>query len=47
MKPVSTSAAMTTANKVTILRILLTPFFVVAVLYYGKTGTRRIGWWRC
>ena len=38
MKPVSTSAAMTTANKVTILRMLLTPFFVVAVLYYGKTG---------
>ena len=30
--------AMTTANKVTILRMLLTPFFVVAVLYYGKTG---------
>jgi CDP-diacylglycerol--glycerol-3-phosphate 3-phosphatidyltransferase len=29
---------MTTANKVTILRILLTPFFVVEVLYYVKTG---------
>jgi CDP-diacylglycerol--glycerol-3-phosphate 3-phosphatidyltransferase len=29
---------MTTANKVTILRILLIPFFVVEVLYYGKTG---------
>lgn len=29
---------MTTANKVTILRILLIPFFVVALLYYGKTG---------
>lgn len=29
---------MTTANKVTILRMLLTPFFVVAVFYYGKTG---------
>ena len=29
---------MTTANKVTILRMLLTPFFVMAVLYYGKTG---------
>ncbi len=28
---------MTTANKVTILRMLLIPFFVVAVLYYGKT----------
>lgn len=30
---------MTTANKVTILRMLLTPFFVVEVLYYDKTGT--------
>ncbi len=29
---------MTTANKITILRILLVPFFVVEVLYYGKTG---------
>jgi len=29
---------MTTANKVTILRILLTPFFVVEVLYYVKNG---------
>jgi CDP-diacylglycerol--glycerol-3-phosphate 3-phosphatidyltransferase len=29
---------MTTANKVTILRILLIPFFVVEVLYYTKTG---------
>ena len=29
---------MTTANKVTILRILLVPFFVVEVLYYMKTG---------
>ena len=29
---------MTTANKITILRILLIPFFVVEVLYYGKTG---------
>jgi CDP-diacylglycerol--glycerol-3-phosphate 3-phosphatidyltransferase len=29
---------MTTANKVTILRMLLIPFFVVAVLYYVKTG---------
>ena len=27
---------MTTANKVTILRILLIPFFVVEVLYYGN-----------
>jgi cardiolipin synthase len=29
---------MTTANKITIFRILLIPFFVVAVVYYGKTG---------
>jgi cardiolipin synthase len=29
---------MTTANKITILRILLIPFFVVAVLYYHETG---------
>jgi CDP-diacylglycerol--glycerol-3-phosphate 3-phosphatidyltransferase len=30
---------MTTANKVTIARILLIPYFVFAVLYYTKTGT--------
>lgn len=29
---------MTTANKVTIARILLIPFFVVEVLYYRETG---------
>ena len=29
---------MTTANKITIFRILLIPFFVVEVLYYNKTG---------
>ena len=29
---------MTTANKVTILRILLIPFFVLEVLYYVKNG---------
>lgn len=29
---------MTTANRITILRILLTPFFVVEVLYYARTG---------
>ena len=29
---------MTTANKITILRILLVPFFVVEVLYYVETG---------
>lgn len=34
---------MTTANKVTILRILLIPFFVGAVLYYVRTGEE---WYR-
>jgi len=34
---------MTTANKVTIGRILLIPFFVVEVIYYMKTG---VGWHR-
>ena len=29
---------MTTANKITILRILLIPFFVVALIYYLQTG---------
>jgi cardiolipin synthase (CMP-forming) len=29
---------MTTANKITILRILLTPFFVVEILYYVQGG---------
>jgi cardiolipin synthase (CMP-forming) len=29
---------MTTANKITILRILLIPFFVVVILYYAKEG---------
>jgi len=29
---------MTTANKVTIVRILLIPFFVIEVLYYVRTG---------
>lgn len=29
---------MTTANKVTVLRMLLIPFFVAGVLYYGRTG---------
>jgi CDP-diacylglycerol--glycerol-3-phosphate 3-phosphatidyltransferase len=31
-------AAMTTANKITILRILLVPFFVVEILYYVQSG---------
>jgi len=29
---------MTTANKITILRILLIPFFVVEMIYYDRTG---------
>lgn len=29
---------MTTANKITILRILLIPFFVIEILYYVQTG---------
>src|SRR5580693_2599378 len=32
------TAAMTTANKITILRILLVPFFVVEILYYVQSG---------
>jgi cardiolipin synthase len=35
---------MTTANKITIFRILLIPFFVVEVLYYVKTGTPLHRW---
>ena len=34
----ATRDRMTTANKITILRILLIPFFVVEVLYYVKAG---------
>lgn len=34
---------MTTANKITILRILLVPFFIVQVLYYVNTGNE---WYR-
>jgi len=29
---------MTTANKITILRILLIPFFIVEIIYYVRTG---------
>jgi cardiolipin synthase (CMP-forming) len=29
---------MTTANKITILRILLIPFFVIEIIYYVRTG---------
>jgi cardiolipin synthase (CMP-forming) len=38
------SSGMTTANKVTIFRILLIPFFVVEVLYYMKTGNETYRW---
>jgi cardiolipin synthase (CMP-forming) len=34
---------MTTANKITIGRILLVPFFVVQVIYYARTGNE---WYR-
>lgn len=35
---------MTTANKVTIFRILLIPFFVVEILYYVRTGNDAHRW---
>ena len=35
---------MTTANKVTIVRILLVPFFVVQVIYYNRTGNA-VNWY--
>jgi len=35
---------MTTANKVTIGRILLVPFFIVTVIYYVKTGVELYRW---
>jgi cardiolipin synthase (CMP-forming) len=35
---------MTTANKVTICRILLVPFFIIAVIYYVKTGNETYRW---
>jgi CDP-diacylglycerol--glycerol-3-phosphate 3-phosphatidyltransferase len=35
---------MTTANKVTISRILLIPFFVVEMIYYMETGAERHRW---
>jgi CDP-diacylglycerol--glycerol-3-phosphate 3-phosphatidyltransferase len=41
--------AMTTANKITILRMLLIPFFVVAILYYVRSGNEaeRLGGLLC
>jgi cardiolipin synthase (CMP-forming) len=35
---------MTTANKVTICRILLVPFFIVTVIYYVKSGVELHRW---
>jgi cardiolipin synthase (CMP-forming) len=35
---------MTTANKITIFRILLIPFFVVEILYYVRTGNEVHRW---
>jgi len=35
---------MTTANKITILRILLIPFFVIEILYYVRTGNEVYRW---
>lgn len=35
---------MTTANQVTIGRILLVPFFIVAVIYYVRTGVELYRW---
>ena len=29
---------MTTANKITILRILIVPFFIVQMIYYEESG---------
>ena len=37
-RTISPGSDMTTANKITILRILLIPFFVVEVLYYTRGG---------
>ncbi|HQL77892.1 MAG TPA: CDP-alcohol phosphatidyltransferase family protein [Verrucomicrobiota bacterium] len=44
MTRIGLGSSMTTANKITILRILLIPFFVVAVLYYGQNG-KNAYWW--
>ena len=35
---------MTTANKITIVRILLVPFFIVQVLYYERSGAEWNRW---
>ena len=35
---------MTTANQVTICRILLVPFFIVSIIYYVKTGVEFYRW---
>jgi cardiolipin synthase len=36
---------MTTANKITIVRILLVPFFISQVIYYAHTGQAGYRWW--
>jgi cardiolipin synthase len=36
--------SMTTANKVTICRILLVPFFIATVIYYVRTGLEHYRW---
>ena len=41
----ATAAGMTTANKITITRILLIPFFVVQLLYYVDTGNEYNRFW--
>src|SRR5215213_1088811 len=35
---------MTTANKVTISRILLVPFFIISIIYYIKSGAEFYRW---
>ena len=35
---------MTTANKVTIGRILLVPFFIISIIYYVKSGEEFYRW---
>src|SRR4051812_31045423 len=40
----SARTSMTAANKVTISRILLVPFFVVSVIYYVNTGVEWYRW---
>jgi cardiolipin synthase (CMP-forming) len=41
---IGTQTSMTTANRITIFRILLIPFFVVEILYYLRTGNEIHRW---